>query len=369
MQKSKNILVAPLNWGLGHATRCIPIILEIINNGDTPIIASDGQALALLKKEFKGHTFIELPSYNIEYAKEGGNLKLKMLKDSPKIWKAIRNEHKMLSRLILEHKITGIISDNRLGMYSNLIPSVIITHQLQVLSGSTTWFSTQLHLHYIKKFDYCWIPDVSGANNLTGKLSHNNDCELDKVYLGPLSRFKNTGQYQKKYDLLILLSGPEPQRGILEKKLLSEIKRYHGKVLFIAGRIEKEQKVEKKGNVTFYNYLSTESLQKAIDLSECVLSRSGYTTIMDLNELSKKAFFIPTPGQFEQEYLAQLLDDKGLVPYATQDDFKIEMLSRIPNYKGLGNIHSTTTSISSILEETFSRVNENSEPIPISLST
>ncbi|PQJ13679.1 glycosyltransferase [Nonlabens xylanidelens] len=369
MQKSKNILVAPLNWGLGHATRCIPIILEIINNGDNPIIASDGQALALLKKEFKGHTFIELPSYDIEYAKEGRNLKLKMLKDSPKIWKAIRNEHKILNRLILEHKITGIISDNRLGLYSNLIPSVIITHQLQVLSGSTTWFSTQLHLHYIKKFDYCWIPDVSGTNNLTGKLSHNTDCQLDKVYLGPLSRFKNTGQYQKKYDLLILLSGPEPQRGILEKKLLSEIKRYHGKVLFIAGRIEKEQKVEKKGNVTFYNYLSTESLQKAIDLSECVLSRSGYTTIMDLNELGKKAFFIPTPGQFEQEYLAQSLDDKGLVPYATQEDFKIEMLSRIPNYKGLGDIHSTTTSISSILEETFSRVNENSEPIPISLST
>ncbi|MEP0480920.1 MAG: glycosyltransferase, partial [Nonlabens sp.] len=158
-------------------------------------------------------------------------------------------------------------------------------------------------------------------------------------------------------------------RGILEKKLLSEIKRYHGKVLFIAGRIEKEQKVEKKGNVTFYNYLSTESLQKAIDLSECVLSRSGYTTIMDLHELGKKAFFIPTPGQFEQEYLAQSLDDKGLVPYATQENFKIEMLSKISNYKGLGNTHSTTTSISSILAETFSRVNENSEPIPISLST
>jgi uncharacterized protein (TIGR00661 family) len=369
MQKSKNILIAPLNWGLGHATRCIPIIDAIIKNGDRPIIASDGLALALLKKEYPKQTFIELPSYDISYAKEGLNLKLKMLKDSPKIWMAIRNEHQMLQKIIPKYTISGIISDNRLGLYSNLVPSVIITHQLQVLSGSTTWLSTQLHLHYIKKYDYCWIPDADGPDNLSGKLSYNDDFEIEKVYLGPLSRFKNTGNYQKKYDLMVLLSGPEPQRGILEKRLLTELKKYKEEVLFIAGKVEKEQKVKKKGRLTYYNYLSTDGLQKALDRSEMVLSRSGYTTIMDLQKIGKKAFFIPTPGQFEQEYLAELLDQKGIVPYATQEDFQIQMLSRVKHYKGLGSIQSSTSSLSSILEETFSSVNENSDPIPNSLST
>lgn len=369
MQKSKNILIAPLNWGLGHATRCIPIIDAVLENGDIPIIASDGQALHLLKKEYATATFIELPSYDIEYAKEGENLKLKMLKDSPKIWKAIRNEHKVLHEIIHEYKIDGIISDNRLGLYSNLIPSVIITHQLQVLSGSTTWLSTQLHLHYIKKYDYCWIPDIDEVENLTGKLSHNEDYEIEKVYLGPLSRFKKTGAYQKKYDLMVLLSGPEPQRSILEKKLIEELKRYSGQVLFISGKIEEEQKVTKKGHITFYNYLSTSGLQKALDRSELILSRSGYTTIMDLQKLGKKAFFIPTPGQFEQEYLAQLLEQKNIVPQASQSDFKIEMLDRVDDYRGLSSIQSSMTSISSILKATFSSVNENSDPIPNSLST
>ncbi|MFT5925835.1 MAG: hypothetical protein ACI9WL_000577 [Rubritalea sp.] len=369
MQKCKNILVAPLNWGLGHATRCIPIINAIIENGDKPIIASDGQALALLRKEFEKEQFIKLPSYDIEYAEHGQNLKLKMLKDTPKIWMAIRNEHKMLQGIILKYHIAGIISDNRLGLYSNKVPSVIITHQLQVLSGNTTWLSTQLHLHYIKKYDYCWIPDVEGLESLSGKLSQNDDFEIEKVYLGPLSRFKNTGRYQKKYDLMVLLSGPEPQRSILEKKLLEEVKRYKGDVLFIAGKIEKEQRFLKKGPLTYYNYLSTDGLQKALDRSEVILCRSGYTTIMDLQKMDKKAFFIPTPGQFEQEYLAQLLGQKGIVPHASQLDFKIEMLSQVNNYKGLGSIQCSTSSISSVIKETFSSVNENSDPIPNSLST
>ena len=164
---------------------------------------------------------------------------------------------------------------------------------------------------------------------------------------------------------MVLLSGPEPQRSILEKKLIEELKRYSGQVLFISGKIEEEQKVTKKGHITFYNYLSTSGLQKALDRSELILSRSGYTTI----KLGKKAFFIPTPGQFEQEYLAQLLEQKNIVPQASQSDFKIEMLDRVDDYRGLSSIQSSMTSISSILKATFSSVNENSDPIPNSLST
>ncbi len=370
MQISKNILVAPLNWGLGHATRCIPIIQAVLDNGDVPIIASDGDALNLLGKEFPDLKLIELPSYHIKYPENGQFLRLKLLQDSPKIWNAIRKEHSLLQVIIHDYHIDGVISDNRLGMYTRLVPSVFITHQLQVLSGNTTWLSTQLHLHYIKKFDACWIPDVNSYDNLSGKLSHHDDPGIKKVFLGSLSRFKKPMQTQKKYDLMVLLSGPEPQRGILEKKLLGQLKGYGKKVLFIAGRVEKQQVVEKRGYITYYNYLSTDGLQKALDRSEIVLSRSGYTTIMDLHKLGKKAFFIPTPGQFEQEYLAQYLGDKKIVPFCNQEDFTLDQLEIISDYKGLGSIHSSTsTSISSILETAFSSVNENSDPIPNSLST
>ncbi|AZQ42886.1 glycosyltransferase family protein [Nonlabens ponticola] len=369
MQISKNILVAPLNWGLGHATRCIPIIRAIISNGDNPIIASDGQALQLLEKEFPHLKTIGLPSYDIEYAGKGENLKLKLLKETPKIWNAIRAEHKALSHIIHEYEIDGVISDNRLGMYTNMIPCVIISHQLQVLSGNTTWLSTQLHLHYIKKFKECWIPDSDTRPNITGRLSHNDDDSITKRYLGTLSRFEYRGNCEVKYDVLALISGPEPQREIFEKQLLNQLKDYPGKVLFIAGKVEDVQTVHKKGNITYHNYLSSVGLQKAIERSRIVLCRSGYTSIMDLIKMRKKAFFIPTPGQFEQEYLASNLESQGIAPFANQEDFALQMLDKIGDYAGLGSLIDPGISLSNLLEETFSSVNENSEPIPSSLST
>ncbi len=369
MQISKNILVAPLNWGLGHATRCIPIIQALLDNGDHPIIASDGPALALLKKEFPSLPAVELPAYEVEYAEQGENLRLKLLKDSPKIWNAIRQEHRLLQHLIIDYKLDGVISDNRLGLYTRTIPCVIMSHQLQVLSGGTTWLSTQLHLHYIKKFDACWIPDHQTTPNLSGKLSINTDSSLHKVYLGPISRFKKSGENQTAYDLLILLSGPEPQRSILEKKLLHQAKDYKGKVVFVAGKVEPIQRTEKKGRITYYNYLSTDGLQKAMERSRVILCRSGYTSIMDLSALNKKAFFIPTPGQFEQEYLAKHLELQGVAPYANQDEFNLSLLDQLENYAGLSIFQEAEFSMASLLDDTFSSVKENSDPIPNSLST
>ncbi len=362
-------MVAPLNWGLGHATRCIPIIQALIDNGDRPVIGSDGPALALLKKEFPDLPAIALPAYDVEYAEKGDNLKLKLLKDSPKIWNAIRQEHRLLQHLIVDYKLDGVISDNRLGLYTRTIPCVIVSHQLQVLSGGTTWLSTQLHLHYIKKFNACWIPDHEISPNLTGKLSLNTDSSLEKVYLGPISRFKKSNESTISYDLFILLSGPEPQRSILEKKLMQQANDFNGKVLFVGGVVEPVQRVEKKGRITYYNYLSTVGLQKAIERSRLILCRSGYTSIMDLSKLDKKAFFIPTPGQFEQEYLAQHLEKQGIAPFATQEDFHISMLDQVENYSGLTALQEVTSSLPSLIDAAFSNVNENSDPIPNSLST
>ncbi|MHA7942773.1 glycosyltransferase [Formosa sp. 3Alg 14/1] len=330
----KRILIAPLNWGLGHATRCIPIINQLILHNYTPVIASDGIALALLKKEFPTVETIELPAYDITYAKKGHFFKLKLLKDSPKLLKAIKAEKKATKELIDTYNIDGIISDNRLGVHSKKIPSVFITHQLQVLSGTTTWLSTKMHQRVIEKFNACWVPDHEDEPSLSGKLGHMKGIEIPLKYLGPLSRFQRK-PLEKIYHILILLSGPEPQRTLLEVQLLNAFKGDPRRILCVRGVIENEQTVTTEGNITIYNFMAGEQLENVINASKTVLCRSGYTTVMDLSVLGKKAFFIPTPGQFEQEYLAKRLEELNLVPYCKQNDFTIDKLETIQHYKGL----------------------------------
>ncbi|PQV51583.1 uncharacterized protein (TIGR00661 family) [Jejuia pallidilutea] len=330
----RRILVAPLNWGLGHATRCIPIIKELYAHGFEPIIASDGVALKLLRKEFPEFSSIELPSYDVTYSKKGAYFKLKLIKDSPKLLKAIKAEKKAVKQIVETHNIKGIISDNRLGAYNKNVPCAFITHQLNVLSGGTTWLSTKLHEQYISRFNECWVPDAEGDLNLSGKLGHKKNFSIPTKYIGPISRFEKT-EVDETIDLLVLLSGPEPQRSLLEAKLLKEVENYSGHVVVVRGVPEKDQKIEQKQRVTLYNFMTSKRLEKTINQSKLVLSRSGYTTIMDLAKLEKKAFFIPTPGQTEQEYLAKRLSMQGFVPSCKQDEFSVFLLDKIMAYKGL----------------------------------
>jgi predicted glycosyltransferase len=199
-----------------------------------------------------------------------------------------------------------------------------------------------MHQKIISKFDECWVPDHKDWPNLADELSHPDNTNLNLKYIGPISRFDQrinpvkAMTEQKKYDVMILLSGPEPQRTILEEKLLNEIKSSDKKVLFVRGILSENQQKDEGEKLTIINYLLTDELQKAIVNSKVVLARSGYTTIMDLNSLQAKAFFIPTPGQFEQEYLAKVLENQKLAPYARQNDFKLEMLDKVNNYQGFG---------------------------------
>lgn len=370
MPKRNRILVAPLNWGLGHATRCIPIIKALMEYGCEPVLASDGVALSLLQKEFPNLKTLELPSYKIKYAEKGQHFKLKMIWDSPKVLKAMAKEKKEVKRIVKEHQIDGIISDNRLGVYSKKVPCIFITHQLNVLSGNTTWFSSKMHQGIIKKFDACWVPDTAGKPNLTGKLGHLKKTKLNIKYLGPLSRFQKR-EVPITFDLLVLLSGPEPQRGMLAEQLLEELKEFSGKVLFVKGKIEETQRVDtlnyKNSVVIVYNFMQSQELEEAINCSKIVLCRSGYTTVMDLAKLEKKAFFIPTPGQYEQEYLAERLDKKNIVPFSRQEDFQLKDLEKVRRYSGLTNFE--TTLDYTPLFSALSKVKENSEPTSTSLST
>tara|TARA_R110001632_G_scaffold87904_2_gene190681 strand:- start:810 stop:1868 length:1059 start_codon:yes stop_codon:yes gene_type:complete len=332
MKQTSTILVAPLNWGLGHATRCIPIIRSLIANGYEVVISSDGASLALLHQEFPNLQTVTLPSYHIRYAKKRRWFKFQLLLQFPKLLRAIRAEHKVLDTIIKQHSISGVISDNRLGLYTSKVPTVFITHQLQVLSGFTTPLTTLLQRRFAERFDECWVPDFKEDPNVSGAMGHPKKVLPNVRYIGPLSRFMKVDLPQK-WDVLALLSGPEPQRTYLEEKLLVELKKYNGTVLLVRGVIEeKETKLDK--NITIKNYLTSQELEEAINQSAVILSRSGYTTIMDLMALEKKAFFIPTPGQSEQEYLAERLEVLHVAPYSTQEAFQIKDLSRLPDYNG-----------------------------------
>jgi predicted glycosyltransferase len=209
-----------------------------------------------------------------------------------------------------------------------------MTHQLNVLSGNTTWLSTKMHQKIIKRFDECWVPDTIGDDNLSGKLGHTDAIGIPLKYIGPLSRF-NKSESTIKYDLMVLLSGPEPQRTLLQNLLSKELDKFKGTLLFVKGVVDGESEASISGNLTSYNFMTSDALEMALNESRIVLSRSGYTTVMDLAKLEKKAFFIPTPGQFEQEYIAERLTKLGYVPSCNQNDFKIEMLDSVEEFSGL----------------------------------
>ncbi len=327
------VLVAPLEWGLGHATRCIPIIRALIANGCEVIIGAEGAAKALLETEFPQLVFLPLKGYRMQYSRKGSWLPLKILLQFPKMIRSIYNEHRWLKKLVKQGCIDAVISDNRFGLYHSAIPSVYITHQLTIKTGNrfTQWLAGRIHYFFINKFAVCWVPDAAGEINLAGEMSH--PLRLPKIpvqYLGPLSRFEknNTG---KKYDLSIIISGPEPQRSIFENLLLDQLTDYKGKVLFVRGLPNlsttkpplPENKEFNDLNVEFQDHLSSSALNEAIEASGIIISRCGYTTVMDLVKLKKPAILIPTPGQTEQEYLAERLMDKRIFYCTNQLSFSL----------------------------------------------
>lgn len=331
----KKIMVAILNWGLGHATRCIPIINALIEHEFEVLIASDGASLSLLKKEFPTLKFVELPSYGVKYPSNGRLFKLKMIMSLPHLYKTMNDEEKIIGNLVSQGKIDGIISDGRFGCRSTKVPSVYITHQLNVFTGSTSYLSSKLHQRIIKKFDACWVPDVKDvALNHSGSLGHLDEPSFPLRYFGIVSRMKKDKQ-PIAIDILALISGPEPQRTYFETLLTKTLAESDKRVLMVRGVVEDEQIWTTHKNIRIVNFMQSKELEETLNKSGITISRSGYTTIMDLAVLEKKAFFIPTPGQYEQEYLAKRLKDLGIAPFCQQKDFKLAMLNEVAVYRGL----------------------------------
>jgi uncharacterized protein (TIGR00661 family) len=330
--KAKRVLISPLDWGLGHATRCIPIIYELLNQNCTVIIAADGPTEILLKSEFPQLSFLKLRGYAIQYSQRKSWFSIKIFLQIPKIIRAIYYEHRWLKKTVKENNIDIVISDNRFGLYHTTVSCIYITHQLVIKTGNrfTEKIARRIHYHFIKKYTHCWVPDFEGSNNLAGELSHPKK-NIDTVkYIGALSRFKIKPGVEKKYDLLLLLSGPEPQRSIFEKLLRQQLQTFLGTFLLVRGLPESDSNDISQQNITVKNHLDANELNEAILQSNLVISRSGYTTIMDLVKLQQKAVLIPTPGQTEQEYLAQHLTQQKIFYSVEQDKFILnEVLQEI----------------------------------------
>ncbi len=338
------ILIVPLDWGLGHATRDIPIIHELLNAGCEVLIAAEGKHAALLAQEFPQLTLLPLRGYRIQYAQKGKFFGIKIIQQIPKIISAIRHEQRWLRELVKTHQIDAVISDNRFGLYHPDIPTVIISHQLLIktpFGGPLERWLKAMNYSYIRKYRHCWVPDYAGDNNLSGELSHPRPLPPNVQYLGCLSRFEPKENGPQKYDLLVLISGPEPQRTNLEKMVLEQIRTLPIRALIVSGKPGTPEINQVTPQVQQVNHLNAAQLNEAMEASAMVLSRSGYTTLMDLAKLGKKAILVPTPGQSEQVYLGEWLMEKGYFYNVKQEEFNLATVLeavKIFSFKSLGKL-------------------------------
>lgn len=340
MAPAPKVLVAPLDWGLGHATRCIPIIKGLLQHKCEVWIAASGPQKALLKEEFPFLSFVEIPGYGIKYDKNRAFTILRLLSFVPKILIRIKQENAWLHQVLLQVKPDVVISDNRYGLYAPGLFSVFITHQLRIrtpFGRGIDGLLQRINYSAIRRFSVCWIPDRPGADCLAGELSH--PSRLPPVplrYIGWLSRLGGVdgmgvaGEAAggsggiSDVDLLVLLSGPEPQRTILEKKILKQAVGLTWRMVLLRGLPDGGPPAEVPAGVIVHDHLAAAQLSPLLRRARVVIARAGYSTVMELMSLGKKAVLIPTPGQTEQEYLGDYLSGRGLVVCRRQKDLSLK---------------------------------------------
>lgn len=384
------IIISPLDWGLGHTTRCIPIIRELLNLSCNVVIACNEKQKKILKHEFPTVVFKYLPGYEIRYATSRWRTILSLITQVPKIRRSIKAEHLWLQKFISENNVAAIISDNRYGFYSEKIPSVIITHQLNLKTGlgnKLDKLASGRIQSYLRNFDQCWIPDNEAPFDIAGILSdssllyknikESSESETNKKlpsefginkeqpsrftsyntkpsihYLGPISRLnqglssisrssrpisptpssesisasgsesKSSGTIDEGEIPLVILSGPEPQRSILEKKIIRQASHYKQSCILIRGLPNSKKDISTQ-YIQAINYADTNSLSRYLRQASIVICRAGYSSVMDMGKLKKKMILIPTPGQGEQEYLGTYLMSKNIALSYCQEIFDL----------------------------------------------
>ncbi|TXK71629.1 glycosyltransferase [Mesonia sp. HuA40] len=333
MQKPK-ILVVVLNWGLGHASRCIPLITALEQQGFEPIMASDGLALALLTKNFPHLNSYRLQAYEVRYSRKPTFLKAVLALQVFSWIKNIYFDKKQILAIHKKEKLSGVISDNRPGAVLLGIPSVYLTHQTNIL-GAGQSIANALHWRLIRAHSHCWIPDFTHNLAFAGKLSQHTTSKKVKIKkIGLLSQLKADTPPVTKKHICILLSGPEPQRSQLEAILLQAVEFSEVPVVLIRGS-DKELKLKKAlSHLKIIDFATKTQVQHILERSHFVIARSGYSSLMDFCALGIKAFLIPTPGQPEQEYLASYFSKQGWATSCKQEAFTWRKLEALENIKG-----------------------------------
>ena len=315
---AKRILICPLNLGLGHATRIIPVVQRLSELGHYVIIGAEGRAEALLKSEFTDLEFINFPDYGIRYSRYFSPVTSLFLQ-LPKLISGIFRENRRLKKIINEFQIDIVISDNRYGLYSKQASTVLITHQILIKPPSWLnffdiwmwWIVTG----WVQKFTYTWVPDRQNAPYLSGDLSHKYPLPENGKYIGLLAAV--TDEVPEICDLLILISGPEPARTEFERIVLGQLKSLVNiKTVVLLGKPEGE--TEHSGSYAIFSHLSRKRISALIKGAGLIISRPGYTTVMEVAVLGKKALWVPTPGQTEQEYLCKYLAEQDMYRYTQQ---------------------------------------------------
>ena len=326
----KRYLICPLNWGLGHATRCVPIIKTLISQGHKVIVAADKGPLAFLQKEFPDLEFIEFPGFEPTYSRSNTQV-FKLMASFPKALRDFRNDHETIESIVKNHDIDVVISDNRFGCWSKRAHSVFITHQLHIQVPRFWRFTTPIVNHfnnsYIKKYDEVWVPDNENEPSLGGKLSHPAIKGVETKYIGLLSRFNTDNQSvtEKTNKYLVILSGPEPQRTMFEDIILKQAKDMQDNILILRAKPDSNDLLSDiSENVSMFNHVDDEMFVKLVESAENIICRGGYSSLMDLIKLNKTAYLVPTPGQTEQEYLAKHLSGLGYFNWCKQHDFQLK---------------------------------------------
>lgn len=339
-----------MNWGLGHATRCVPIIKGLLDLGQNPIIAADKAPLSFLQKAFPELEIIKLPGFDPIYSK-GNSQVFKLLTSLPTAFSDFKKEHHDIESIVKDYNIDAVISDNRFGCWSKNAHSVFMTHQLHIQTPSlfkwTYPLINKINNSYIKHYDELWIPDNEDEPSLSGILAHPADVKIKTSYIGLLSRFSTAIQEDEKdIDYLVILSGPEPQRSIFENIIVKQANEVEGRIVVLRAKPnQNDSPYNIPENVTFFNHADDDFFIELISKSKNIICRGGYSSLMDLISLNRNAYLVPTPGQTEQEYLADYLTKKGLFNSCRQKNFKLK------------NVSSQQTSVSSH----FSKVNNHLE--------
>lgn len=327
MESRKNILICPLEWGLGHATRMIPLASELLKLNLNVIFASGEEHLSLIRGELPECSCISFPGFNPRYSRYLPQY-LAMLLRIPQLIFHITREHFRLKKIIKDYSIDIVISDNRFGLWNSHIKSVYVTHMPRIPFPKSFRFlepaGVFIHRLIIRKYDYCYIPDLPGDENISGRLSHGIRLPENVRYIGLLSRFSLVKQSEKiptgTFSNTIILSGPEPQKEMLKRKLTDIFREKETATVILEGKPDLNMEPSYDGNIVLFNHLPAGILKRIILESDLIISRSGYTTVMDLITLNSSALLIPTPGQTEQEYLARYLTESGFFSNLKQKD-------------------------------------------------